>query len=146
MSQYMLWSGGVAPVPNDVMVKVILRNGNAVERLAGQLDWQHTGSEDDVMRWRHSESPRVLSFPKDSPAPPPPLAHDPVNHPRHYTAHPSGVECIEITRHMGFNCGNAVKYIWRADLKNGIEDLEKAIWYLRDEIALRKGLVGNRTK
>ena len=64
---------------------------------------------------------------------------DMVNKPPHYRGHPSGIECIEVTRHMGFNLGNATKYIWRADLKNdAIEDLEKAVWYLRDEIALRK--------
>jgi hypothetical protein len=67
------------------------------------------------------------------------VSHDPVNHPKHYTNHPSGVECIQITRHMGFNLGNAIKYIWRADLKNdAIEDLEKAVWYIRDEIEKRK--------
>lgn len=65
--------------------------------------------------------------------------HDPVNNPKHYTAHPSGVECIEITRHMGFNLGNAMKYIWRCDLKGkDIQDLEKAVFYLQDEIELRK--------
>ena len=65
--------------------------------------------------------------------------NDPVNHPKHYTSHPSGVECIQITRHMGFNLGNAMKYIWRADLKhNAIEDLEKAVFYLKDEIEKRK--------
>lgn len=64
---------------------------------------------------------------------------DAVNHPRHYTEHPSGVECIQITEHMGFCLGNAVKYIWRADLKdNAIEDLEKAEWYIRREIEKRK--------
>ena len=64
---------------------------------------------------------------------------DPVNHPKHYTAHPSGFECITITEHMGFNLGNAMKYIWRADLKNNaIEDLEKAKWYLTREIEKRK--------
>ncbi|OHT86933.1 DUF3310 domain-containing protein [Mycobacteroides saopaulense] len=65
--------------------------------------------------------------------------NDPVNHPKHYTSHPSGIECIQVTRHMGFNLGNAVKYIWRADLKhNTIEDLEKAIWHLNDELAKRR--------
>lgn len=65
--------------------------------------------------------------------------HDPVNNPAHYTSHPSGVECIQITEHMGFNLGNAIKYIWRADLKNGVlEDLKKAEWYVRREIARRK--------
>lgn len=67
-----------------------------------------------------------------------PELHDPVNHPKHYTQHPSGVECIQITRHMGFNLGNAMKYIWRADLKNGTEDLKKAVWYLQDEISKRE--------
>ena len=43
--------------------------------------------------------------------------YDQVNNPKHYTSHPSGVECLEITRHMGFNLGNVMKYIWRADLK-----------------------------
>lgn len=63
-------------------------------------------------------------------------APDYVNHPPHYTAHPSGVECITITRHMNFNKGNAVKYIWRAgDKGNEIEDLKKAAWYIDDEIA-----------
>ena len=65
--------------------------------------------------------------------------NDPVNHPKHYTAHPSGIECIQITEHMGFNLGNAVKYIWRADLKNdALEDLKKARWYIDREIQKRE--------
>jgi hypothetical protein len=65
--------------------------------------------------------------------------HDPVNRPKHYTNHPSGIECIQIAEHMGFNLGNAVKYIWRCDLKNDeIEDLEKAVWYIQREIKKRK--------
>jgi hypothetical protein len=64
---------------------------------------------------------------------------DPVNHPKHYTAHPSGVECIQITETMNFCLGNAVKYIWRADLKNdAIEDLKKAVWYVNREIERRQ--------
>ena len=64
---------------------------------------------------------------------------DPVNHPAHYTNHPSGVECITITQHMGFCLGNAIKYIWRADLKgNAVEDLKKARFYIDQEIALRE--------
>lgn len=66
------------------------------------------------------------------------VTHDPVNKPVHYTSHPSGIECIQITEHMSFTVGNALKYIWRADLKNGIEDLEKAKWYIEREIARRK--------
>lgn len=59
---------------------------------------------------------------------------DLVNHPPHYLTHPSGVECIEITRWMTFDVGNAVKYVYRADHKNGRQDIEKAIWYLRDAL------------
>ena len=61
---------------------------------------------------------------------------DAVDHPPHYTAHPSGVECIQIAEHMNSNLGNAVKYIWRASLKgNAAEDLKKARWYLDREIS-----------
>jgi len=61
---------------------------------------------------------------------------DPVNNPVHYTDHPSGIECIQITEHMNFNLGNAVKYIWRAALKGKhLEDLKKAAWYVNREIA-----------
>jgi hypothetical protein len=62
---------------------------------------------------------------------------DLVNNPEHYTTDPSGVECIEITRHRNFNIGNAIKYLWRAGLKDSartVEDLEKAVFYINDEI------------
>lgn len=65
-------------------------------------------------------------------------APDAVNHPSHYTSHPSGIECIQITEHMGFCLGNAIKYLWRADLKGGVQDLEKAKWYIEREIARRR--------
>ncbi len=72
------------------------------------------------------------------------LVNDPVNHPPHYTSHPSGVECITVTEHMPFNVGTAVKYLWRAGIKDPaatIEDLQKAEWYVRREIErLQKGL------
>ena len=70
---------------------------------------------------------------------------DNVNHPAHYTwlKDLCGIEVIDITRHMNFCCGNALKYIIRAghkkdasltDTEKQIEDLNKAIWYLKDEI------------
>lgn len=52
--------------------------------------------------------------------------------PPHYKTHPSGIECIEVTRHCPFSLGNAIKYIWRYLDKSGVEDLRKARWYLRD--------------
>lgn len=69
--------------------------------------------------------------------------NDQVNHPKHYTSDPSGIECIDITRHRNFNIGNAIKYLWRVGLKEDkdrklidkqVEDLNKAVWYLVDEI------------
>lgn len=60
---------------------------------------------------------------------------DNVNHPSHYTCHPSGIEPIEITEHMGFCLGNVIKYVMRAPYKGReIEDLKKAQFYLDREI------------
>ena len=62
---------------------------------------------------------------------------DNINCPIHYTKHKSGIECITITEQMNFCLGNAIKYIWRAGLKDGneyIDDLKKAIWYLEREV------------
>ena len=67
---------------------------------------------------------------------------DPVSHPSHYTTHPSGIECIQVVEHMGFNLGNALKYIWRCDLKlDAVEDLKKAQWYIERELIKRQGEV-----
>jgi hypothetical protein len=61
--------------------------------------------------------------------------HDPVNNPKHYTAHPSGVECIQIAEHMDFLTGNIFKYLWRCNEKgNKLEDMKKAMWYLERAI------------
>ena len=59
-----------------------------------------------------------------------------VNHPKHYTSSASGIECIQVTEHMNFCLGNAIKYIWRAGLKSddAEKDLRKAIWYLEREL------------
>lgn len=61
---------------------------------------------------------------------------DMVNHPPHYTAHPAGIECIDVIEHMSVNLGSAIRYIWRCMLKgNTLEDIDKAIWYLQREKA-----------
>jgi hypothetical protein len=64
---------------------------------------------------------------------------DPVNHPDHYTA--GNIECIDAIQaaltpeqFIGYCRGNAIKYIWRAERKGGIQDLQKAIWYLNRAI------------
>jgi len=63
---------------------------------------------------------------------------DPVNHPEHYRSHPSGIECIDVVEHFNFNLGNVIKYVWRADMKGGIEDLRKAAFYIAREIERRE--------
>lgn len=74
-----------------------------------------------------------------------------VNHPPHYNGSPAkclgcerGIECIDVVEHMGFNLGNAIKYVWRADLKgDAIEDLRKAAWYIQREIEKRERVKSN---
>lgn len=80
---------------------------------------------------------------------------DKVNHPSHYTwlKEKCGVEVIDITRHMSFCLGNAVKYLLRAGHKQEegyttvdkqLEDLRKAIFYINDEIKqIENGKAGN---
>jgi len=65
-----------------------------------------------------------------------PIENEAINHPQHYTSHPSGIECIDVAEHYDFCLGNAIKYIWRAGLKEdkALEDLRKAKWYLERKI------------
>ena len=71
------------------------------------------------------------------------VQHNSVDHPKHYTSHPSGVECIQISEAYNFCIGNAIKYLWRQGLKDDagldattkqIEDCEKSIWYIKRHI------------
>lgn len=74
------------------------------------------------------------------------MKEDVINHPKHYTSDPSGIECIQITRWRNFNIGNAIKYLWRNGLKennSNIQDLKKAIWYINDEIKRLEELNAN---
>ena len=67
---------------------------------------------------------------------------DMVNNPIHYNK--SGIECIDAIGAMtdeGFEFylqGNIMKYLWRYRYKNGVEDLEKAQWYLNKLISINK--------
>lgn len=66
-----------------------------------------------------------------------------VNHPSHYADNPKGIECIDAMEAglgkeqvQSFCLCNAFKYIFRAQKKNGIEDIKKAIWYLNKFVSL----------
>lgn len=103
-----------APVKTKKKRKYVRKN-KGLEQIAGQsVSVAHTSYTNDA-----------------GPATP----DDPVNHPSHYTSHKSGVECIQITEHLNFCLGSAIKYIWRSGQKGSeIQDLEKAVWYLNREI------------
>lgn len=67
--------------------------------------------------------------------------NDNVNHPSHYTwlKDKCGIEVLDITRHLDFNTGNAIKYLLRAgrkDKSKTVEDLQKAIFYINDKIKM----------
>ena len=60
-----------------------------------------------------------------------------VNHPRWYTSHASGIECIDLIEHLPCNLANAVKYVWRCGLKQSetpLRDLRSALWYTQREL------------
>lgn len=79
------------------------------------------------------------------------INYDSVNHPKHYCK--GGIECIDamiaaygIEAVMCFCKCNSFKYIWRFDIKNGIEDINKAIWYQKKYIELEEKLKQNGSK
>lgn len=70
---------------------------------------------------------------------------DVINHPVHYTDHPTGIECIDVIEEMAYNVGAAIKYLWRVDLKDEpIENLEKAKWHIQREIERRQRQLAKR--
>ena len=84
------------------------------------------------------EVDKVMKFSKDLCCD---ISVDDINHPKHYTEHPSGVECIDVTEHFEFNLGNVIKYVWRCDSKRDpLKDLRKARWYLDREIKRREAI------
>jgi|TARA_R100001594_G_scaffold120442_1_gene156046 hypothetical protein len=78
----------------------------------------------------------IIEFEKDSEK-----SQDMVNHPPHYNQY--GIECIDAIKEctgQGFESylqGNILKYLWRYRYKNGLEDLEKAQWYLSKLIEIK---------
>lgn len=116
----------------------------------GTVDSQGNDSATVAVRWDPFPERIIYTACEDieplKPAVPAITKPDMVNHPPHYTSSPAkcskcghGIECIDVVQHMNFSIGNAVKYLWRAGLKNdAIEDLKKAVWYINTEIAKRE--------
>jgi hypothetical protein len=114
---------GVA-IPTNRAIKAqqqVLKGAEAV--------WKHisvTSSNTPIQGVNHNVPVQIEMFEPKA---------DPVNHPAHYKA--GGIETIDFieAKKLGYNLGNVVKYITRADLKgNRKQDLEKALWYLKREI------------
>ena len=108
-----------------------MKSGAAIRRAAaiGAKQVEREGVEAHARDLRQAYDDAAASAKQATPV-------DPTN-PAHYRSHPSGVEAIQITEHLGFCLGNAVKYIWRAYERpeRTIEDLRKSVWYLEREIA-----------
>lgn len=71
-----------------------------------------------------------------------------VDHPSHYSGSIEAIDAIaaataELEGVEAFDTGNALKYLWRWKRKNGVEDLNKAVWYIQHLI---KHLEGTGTK
>jgi hypothetical protein len=129
MSGWIEWNGGWRPVDDDAIVDIQFRDGETLKSVRNPNDfrWWHDGCPDcrDIIAYRVVKSEASED--------------DIVNHPPHYTTHPSGIECIDVTKHMDFCLGNAMKYLWRAGEKDEtktVEDLKKAVWYINKKIEM----------
>ena len=124
--------------PNPI---VALVDNGVEERVLMYNEEGETIMQDFALRMAEPEKPGQEKPGQEKPGQEKP--EDPVNSPKHYTSHPSGVECIHIAEHYNFCIGNAIKYLWRHGLKSSkglsgkeksIQDLEKAVWYINREI------------
>ena len=142
------WHGGDCPVDSDAIVEVKYRKPNPCQYnndRAGDFDWEHIGSNADIIAYR-LHKPDAKSRANDDR-----LEQDlnecigqdvdVVNHPSHYTK--GNIECIDAidsatTGKSGIEAvcvANVIKYLWRYEEKNGLEDVKKAKWYLNKLIS-----------
>lgn len=144
------WSGGECPVDSDAIVEVRYWNQNQNQYRynndrAGDFEWSHTGSYGDIIAYRLHDQGINARANDDR------LEQDlnecigqdidVVNHPSHYTK--GNIECIDAidsatTGKSGIEAvcvANVIKYLWRYEEKNGLEDVKKAKWYLNKLIS-----------
>lgn len=142
------WAGGECPVDSDAIVEVRFRNQNQHQYnndRAGDFDWSHTGFRGDIIAYRLHDQGINSSTNNDR------LEQDlnecigqdidVVNHPSHYTK--GRIECIDAiesatTGKSGIEAvcvANIIKYLYRYEEKNGLEDIKKAKWYINKLIS-----------
>lgn len=142
------WHGGECPVDSDAIVEVKFQWHNQHQYnndRAGDFDWAHTGSNCDIIAYRLHE-PDANSRANDDTVEQD-LNEcigqdiDAVNHPSHYTK--GRIECIDAidsatTGKSGIEAvcvANIIKYLYRYEEKNGLEDVKKAKWYINKLIS-----------
>ena len=144
------WAGGDCPVDSDAIVEVKFRNSNPKpyqfnNDRAGDFTWSHDGFDGDIIAYR-LQHPGFKSRTNDDR-----LEQDlnecigqdfdVINHPSHYTK--GSIECIDAidsatTGKSGIEAvcvANVIKYLFRYEEKNGLEDVKKAQWYLNKLIS-----------
>ena len=142
------WAGGECPVDSDAIVEVKFQWHNQHQYnndRAGDFDWAHTGSSSDIIAYR-LHKPDANSRANDDTVEQD-LNEcigqdiDVVNHPSHYTK--GRIECIDAidsatTGKSGIEAvcvANIIKYLYRYEEKNGLEDVKKAKWYINKLIS-----------
>lgn len=142
------WAGGDCPVDSDAIVEVKYRRPNPYQfnnDRAGDFTWSHDGFDGDIIAYR-LQQPGFKSRANDDRLEQDLnecIGHDfdVVNHPSHYTK--GSIECIDaIDSATAGKSGieavcvaNVIKYLWRYEEKNGLEDVKKAQWYLNKLIS-----------
>ncbi|WP_395759503.1 DUF3310 domain-containing protein [Streptomyces althioticus] len=130
---YWLGRRGAVEVPEDggkLSVGVFFDSGASASFAPEELEFEHV--YDELSKKPADEAP-LLALKVDT------RPSDAVSHPSHYAdGWSNGAEVIDITENLNFNRGNACKYLARAGKKGGpekeLEDLRKALWYVRREI------------
>ena len=150
--EWIQWAGGDCPVDSDAIVEVKYRKPNPYQfnnDRAGDFTWSHDGVGGDIIAYRlqqptKSEQVRADAAETDDEAD---LNEcigqdfDVVNHPPHYTK--GRIECIDAidsatVGKSGIEAvcvANIIKYLYRYEEKNGIEDVKKAKWYINKLIS-----------
>lgn len=141
---YTLWFGGECPVHPREKVQVVLDDGNPDGRdvfdMASDWRWEWEDGLTNIIAYKVINSKLDGSDEELSVV----YERDVVNHPSHYTNRK--VECIDAiesatvvkTGIEAVCVANVIKYLWRYEDKNGLEDIKKAQWYLNKLIEVKK--------
>lgn len=137
---YTLWFGGECPVPAHEVVEVVFETGKTLIQRSDLCEWLYPATLHKIVAYKVINSKPNGSDEELSVVYKP----DVVNHPSHYTN--GKVECIDAIESATVGktgieavcVANVIKYLWRYEDKNGLEDIKKAQWYLNKLIEVKK--------